>query len=54
VTGENQVLLAERTAQVPRGHYNLTPYFATRAKGAEISGMWRVRDTWILPAASGP
>jgi 4-aminobutyrate aminotransferase / (S)-3-amino-2-methylpropionate transaminase / 5-aminovalerate transaminase len=50
VTGENQVLLAKRTAHVPRGNFNLTPYFAARAKGAEI---WDVEGKRYLDFAGG-
>jgi 4-aminobutyrate aminotransferase/(S)-3-amino-2-methylpropionate transaminase len=46
----NQALFVERSAQVPRGHYSATPYFAARAKGAEI---WDIEGKRYLDFAGG-
>ncbi len=46
----NQDLAAMRAAQVPQGPFNVTPYFADRASGAEV---WDVEGRRYLDFAGG-
>lgn len=46
----NRGLFEKRVAQVPRGPFNVTPYFVDRAKGAEI---WDVEGRRYLDFAGG-
>lgn len=46
----NRALFAERATKVPKGPFNVTPYFVSRAKGAEI---WDVEGKRYLDFAGG-
>lgn len=46
----NQTLLDRRLAHIPQGPFNVTPYFAGRAKGAQI---WDVEGRRLLDFAGG-
>lgn len=46
----NTTLMEERLSKVPRGPFNVTPYFVSRAKGAEI---WDVEGNRYLDFAGG-
>lgn len=46
----NTTLLEERFSKVPRGPFYVTPYFASRAKGAEI---WDIEGNRYLDFAGG-
>lgn len=46
----NEILLTERSAQVPQGPFNVTPYFTARTKGAEI---WDVEGKRYVDFAGG-
>lgn len=46
----NTALFATRASKVPKGPFNVTPYFASRAKGAEI---WDVEGKRYIDFAGG-
>lgn len=46
----NQMLLDRRLANIPQGPFNVTPYFADRAKGAQI---WDVEGNRYIDFAGG-
>jgi len=46
----NTTLMEERSSKVPRGPFNVTPYFVSRAKGAEI---WDVEGKRYVDFAGG-
>lgn len=46
----NEALFSDRSKHVPKGPFNMTPYFVARAKGAEI---WDVEGNRYLDFAGG-